>query len=643
MRAGTRKRQILCVAEKPSVAKAASQILSNNKMKSETSKSKYNPNFRFTTYFQNELVDVIFTSVAGHVYQLDFPENFRWGKTDPKNLWHAPIIEYIPDDFKNMADNIKTLAGACFCVELWLDNDREGEEISEEVEKLCLAGNKQIAVYRARFSALSSSEVKNAFYHPTTINRRDAAAVKLRQELDLRIGAAFTRFLSRWKGKLNSADVISFGTCQFPTLGFVVDAWKKHEEHKPENYWYLEAIVKVGPQSVTLKWDRNHLFCKLSCSAIFIATAQRLTCRVTNVFEKPVTKEKPLPLSTIELQKRGSKWLKLPSSQVMKIAEELYQGGYISYPRTETDAFPADFDFQSVVDAMKISNTDIGLYANKISTNIVPPRKGSHSDNAHPPIYPLKIFESSRSASQRKVFELIARHFLACCSKDAYGMETFVQFDINGEKFHVKGLRIVERNWLEVYPYVKWEGTVLPEFHENTFVDLNSFKMKEDSTKPPPLLTEPELLTKMNKEGIGTDATFQEHIQKIQDRKYCYVSGNYFYPTHLGVALVNAYESMGFDFAKPKLRAELEKSLQGICQGQEDPNATKTRYINSYEDAYIKSEQMSSYIDRSVAEQERIYQQNPNQPLAGPSAARRPSTHGTPDRSRNSTNQDSDD
>lgn len=627
-------RRLLCVAEKPSVAKEAARILSKGQSKSERGNSKFNPNHKFIETFQGEQVEVTFTSVAGHVYSLDFAEQYKWGNgVNPAELWRAEIVEYIDKDFKDMATNISTQAKYSFCVFLWLDNDREGEEISEEVEKLCKTTNPGIQVARARFSALSAHDVKRAFNNPTTINRNDAAAVRLRMELDLRIGAAFTRFLSQWKGKLDSTKVISFGTCQFPTLGFIVDAWKKHVSHQPEPYWFIQPTLSVEGNKYQVKWDRKYLFCKLSTVAILSSIMDNPICRVTSVVEKPKTNNKPLPLSTIELQKRCSRWIKISSATVMKCAEELYQGGFISYPRTETDAFPDNFNYQEIVQALT-NSPDVGAYANKISNAIVPPRKGKHSDNAHTPIYPIKIPDSFKSQNSKKVYELIIRHFLACCSKDALGSETRAKFDIGGEEFHTKGLRIIERNWLDVYPYVKWEGNKVPNFVVGTTCPVSSIEIKTDKTKAPPLLTEPELLAKMNKEGIGTDATFQEHIAKIQERNYCTEKNRVFEPTPLGLALVNGYENMGFDFAKPKLRADLERALQDICAGRTQMQDTRRRYINSYEEAYHKSEQMRIFIDRSFAEQEARVRAQPQtrggQPPAAPAPAPQPRRKATP-------------
>lgn len=122
----------------------------------------------------------------------------------------------------------------------------------------------------------------------------------------------------------------------------------------------------------------------------------------------------------------------------------------------------------------------------------------------------------------RRVYEFIARHFLACCSQDAKGFETVIHLNIAGEEFTCKGLVIHERNFLEVYPYWKWEAKVIPKLERGETIEPEHILFHEGVTTPPNLLAEEDLVSLMDKNNIGTDATIAEHIQKIQDRKYAH-------------------------------------------------------------------------------------------------------------------------
>lgn len=266
----------------------------------------------------------------------------------------------------------------------------------------------------------------------------------------------------------------------------------------------------------------------------------------------------------------------------MDIAEKLYNRGFISYPRTETDFFSTTMNLQSYIEAQK-QHPVWGEYAASLvdKGGFQWPRQGKHDDKAHPPIQPVKLATpdgSGLTVDEWRVYELITRHFLACCSKDANGFETVVKIDINGEQFHTKGLVVNEYNWLEVYPYEKWTGNNLPHFEVSQKFTPKELKLKESKTSPPILLTEQELIGQMDQHGIGTDATIHEHIKTIQDREYVDKKGFYFRPTKLGQALVDAYEATETNLWKPYLRASMEASMTEISKG----NMTKENFLHTY-------------------------------------------------------------
>ena len=112
---------------------------------------------------------------------------------------------------------------------------------------------------------------------------------------------------------------------------------------------------------------------------------------------------------------------RLSSSASMDIAEKLYQRGFISYPRTETDKFKEGTDLQHLIQ-VQTNDREWGAYANSLLMGgFCYPRDGGHDDSAHPPIHPTKPPEGLNQ-QENQVYDFIARHFLACCSKD--GTET---------------------------------------------------------------------------------------------------------------------------------------------------------------------------------------------------------------------------
>lgn len=183
--------RVLNVAEKPSVAKGITRILSRGQSTSRTGFSKYNRCFDF----ECDGKQMIVTSVTGHIMNIDFAESHRhWTSCDPVQLFDAPIIKSINSDKESICRTLRREARKCAELILWLDCDREGENIAFEVIEVCKAANNALSIKRARFSSLVSREIWHAFNHLIAPNSNENDAVDARQEIDLRIGAAFTRF-----------------------------------------------------------------------------------------------------------------------------------------------------------------------------------------------------------------------------------------------------------------------------------------------------------------------------------------------------------------------------------------------------------------------------------------------------------------
>ncbi len=196
---------------------------------------------------------------------------------------------------------------------------------------------------------------------------------------------------------------------------------------------------------------------------------------------------------------------------------------------------------------------------------------------------------SFETAEEAKIFELVTRHFLACCSPDATGTNSHIQVKVGPtEKFHIDGLVVLARNWLDVYPYARWggggDGDPLPNLSVGQRLMIDKFEIFQGQTEPPSALSEEELIDLMDKNGIGTDATMHEHIKTVQERGYCSKdSSRKFIPSQLGIALVKgvgAYASRigGFHLAKPTLRANMERDMGHIAEGR----LNRSQFIANY-------------------------------------------------------------
>lgn len=619
--------KILCVAEKNSIAKEVSNILSGGASRTRDSRYKFVKNYDFTYNFPRlGQCQVTMTAVSGHILGTDFGPEYAWGRCPPGRLFDAPLVTKVAQDKDNRSqkihDNIVKESRSADRLMIWTDCDREGEYIGWEIMQIALLENRRLAAegtWRAQFSHLEPAHVVNAARNPKQLDMRQVEAVKCRIEFDLRVGLSFTRLLTnayKNRGLLDEKQVVSYGTCQFPTLSFVVDRYLRVKSFTPEPFWGLNVIVSHAGEKVPFLWSRGNLFDKAFVSVIYTQLLRNPNdAKITHVGTSPTSHYRPFPLTTVELQKCCSLYFKMSAKRALDAAELLYTAGFISYPRTETDQFPANMDLKSYI-AKQEQDSRWGHYAKTLTQGAAfrQPRGGKHDDKAHPPIYPVKYVRTeSLQQDQQKVYEFVVRRYLACCSDDARGMKSTVKLEWCDEEFSATGVQVTERNFLDVYPYQTWKTTLLlPEFQQGQRANIHLAKVKEGKTTPPEHMTERELISLMDTNGIGTDATIAEHIDKIIQRNYVsrrkVGTKEVFIPTSLGVALIQAFDTILKDrisLSKPFLRRALEGLLQKIARGEVTHQDVVRQLLPMYKEAFTETNLKSNVITSTFVEMNR--------------------------------------
>lgn len=208
-------------------------------------------------------------------------------------------------------------------------------------------------VYRAHFSAINPSDIIKAYNALGKPDKNQSLSVEARQELDLKVGVAFSRFQTRFfqgrYGDLDSA-VLSYGPCQTPTLGFCVQRHVDIETFKPEPYWALELSVFKRSRSLKATWGSGRSFNKNKVEGLAAKCIE--SNGVVKVVSRVVKEKKqgrPVPLNTVAMLKACSKALGIGPHAALSTAERLYLSGYLSYPRTESAAYPKSFDITSTL------------------------------------------------------------------------------------------------------------------------------------------------------------------------------------------------------------------------------------------------------------------------------------------------------
>jgi DNA topoisomerase-3 len=245
---------------------------------------------------------------------------------------------------------------------------------------------------------------------------------------------------------LDSA-VLSYGPCQTPTLGFCVQRYIDIETFKPEPYWTLELGVLKRGRMLRALWGSGRSFNKQKVEGLLSKCAdESATVKVASVVIKDKKQGRPVPLNTVALLKACSKALGIGPHAAMQTAERLYLNGYLSYPRTESSAYPKSFDIKGTLQ-MQTNDNRWGGYVRDLLRGGHNKSRGGVDMGDHPPITPCRWAAAGElSGDAARVYDLVVRHFIASVSQDAVWRSTKVEFEVDvlGDdgKFSISGKEV---------------------------------------------------------------------------------------------------------------------------------------------------------------------------------------------------------
>ena len=467
--------------------------------------------------------------LSGHIMNYDFPEQYnKWNEVNP-----GVLLEVDPEKLvtrANYASAVKKLAKRADKIILACDYDREGENIGFEAKTLAEEVT-NVPVARARFSALSPKEVKKAFENLMDPDYNMAMAAEARQILDLKMGAAFTRFVTlSVREKARTKDILSIGPCQTPTCGFVYEREKVIRAFQAKDFWKITVIFSAKGGEFEGTHRAGNISDKEKAAEIF----KRLKGAKEGLVAKKTVKEAKIspasPLNTTEFLKRASKFLGISPEIALEVAEQLYLAGFTSYPRTETNIYADDFDFKSLLFDFA-RQKEYKPFAESILIAPIVPKNGEKDAHDHPPIHPIRAASRGEVSSAvnipqaPEVYDLIARHFLANLMPAAVFEKTHLHLLVQEDPFDSSGTVLKDSGWLEAYPFENKKDKLLPFVEEGEKVGIKKLSNIKSKTSPPKKLTEAELLTLMDKNGIGTKATAPTHIETNKKRGYFETKG----------------------------------------------------------------------------------------------------------------------
>jgi DNA topoisomerase-1 len=501
--------------------------------------------------------------MRGHVLQVDFPEEYRgWQEVAPRDLIDAQIIK-TPKE-KMLVATLKKLAKLADEVVIATDYDREGELIGSDIVDLIREVNPDAPITRARFSALTPKEINDAFDQLDTLNVNLAKAGEARQDIDLIWGAALTRFISLAANRL-WRKFLSAGRVQSPTLALVVDREEEIRAFVPEDFWQVKVTLDHEGDQFTARHKTERFTDEAEARAAFDRIDADGTVTEVKTRERKISP--PAPFNTTAFLAAASN-LKIPPARAMDVAESLYSRGFISYPRVDNTVYPESLELDGVLRAIQGSEVVGPLAAELLQKKELKATRGKKFSTDHPPIYPTSAADRSKLSSlEWKVYELVARRFMATLSEEALARSTRVDIDIASEPFVARGDVIVSEGFLRYYPYSRKKDDELPQLSEGDKVKVVDKDLEAKQTQPPARYTEGGLIQKMEELGLGTKSTRHNIIQSLVERGYVY--GSPLKPSETGIAVSKALERHATMVTSPSMTAELERDMDAISVGDQ--------------------------------------------------------------------------
>ena len=582
----------LIITEKNDVAKKISGILAKGGIKADSYYKIPYYLFADSTGEENAIV-----GLKGHVVQVDFPPEYsEWRKVEPRALIDAPLIK--TETAKAVVRAVKKLAGEASSLVIATDFDREGELIGLEALNLAAEENQRLvrSVRRARFSALTAGEINRAFDHLDHLSEPLARAGEARQDIDLIWGATLTRFVSLATSRLGS-QFLSVGRVQTPTLVLVVEREKERRAFVSEPFWVVKVDLDASGESFSAVHKEERFTDEARAQAVF----DKLTgpARVTAVKQTKRKVPRPAPFNTTSFTSAATS-LGYGAAAAMRIAEDLYMAGHISYPRTDNTVYPSSLDLRETL--ATLAQGEFGREAGQLlSRPSLSPSRGDKRTTDHPPIYPTGAPARGELGDREwRIYELVTRRFLATLADDALMESNRVDVAINGEPFFARGSRVVTAGWLDYYPYSRQKDLELPLLKEGDSATLVDKQMEARETQPPARYGQGTLIELMEKHNLGTKATRHNIIQNLYDRGY--VHGNPIEPTEMGIKMAEALQEFAPHIASPEMTAQLEKDMDLISERDLKKEDVVTISRDLLREAYSSLEQNREQVAAKIYE-----------------------------------------
>jgi DNA topoisomerase-1 len=474
------------------------------------------------------------------------------------------------------------------------DEDREGEAIAAHLFEYL---KPKVDTKRMVFHEITKAAIDEAIAHPRSIDMKLVDAAEARRILDRLFGYEVSPIL--WR-KVNRG--LSAGRVQSPAIRLVVEREQERMAHVSAGYWDLEAATTTEPKfTATLQSvDSKRIATGKDFDSFGVAKdgivvineerANQLTTGlqgksldVRSVEEKPYRKSPKAPFMTSTLQQEGGNKLRITASEVMRLAQGLYEAGYITYMRTDAVILG--------VEALgAVRNEIINTYGDKFMA--AEPRvyksKVKNAQEAHEAIRPSLPLRSPESLADElrpnelALYRLIWQRTLASQMSDTNGTTVTVKMGTVSAgtapadcEFSASGTTISFAGYRQVYQEIAEENedekeALLPALKVGDSVGIESITANGHNTSPPARYTEPTLVKRLEEEGIGRPSTYASILGTIINRGYVWKKGQALVPSWTAFAVVRLLKDHFTTLIDFKFTAIVEEELDEIAMGTRD-------------------------------------------------------------------------
>ncbi|SNR32750.1 type I DNA topoisomerase [Hymenobacter mucosus] len=458
--------------------------------------------------------DFIVKSSFGHVRDLPKDNN----AIDIANGFKPTYV--VSADKREVISQLKKLAKEAETVWLASDDDREGEAISWHLaETLNLSGGEKTR--RIVFREITKNAILNAIASPREIDLNLVNAQQARRVLDRLVGFELSPVL--WK-KVKTG--LSAGRVQSVAVRLVVEREREINQFKVSSAYRVVAKFDAGRGAV-LEAELPTRFKTREEAEAFLSRCIGATYRIENLEKKPGKRSPAPPFTTSTLQQEASRKLGFSVAQTMSVAQKLYEGGKISYMRTDSVNLSQDA-LAAAKEAISAAYGPEYAHSRQFKT------KSASAQEAHEAIRPtdFALVKAGEDSQEQRLYDLIRKRALASQMADATIERTVATIGIStqpGVSLSATGEVITFEGFLKAYAESKDEDEQdgessfsrgLPPLNVDQELPLQQLRATERYAQPPARYTEASLVKKLEEMGIGRPSTYAPTISTIQKRGY---------------------------------------------------------------------------------------------------------------------------